>query len=82
MRITVCQLADTPSVLEREWPELKIHLAAKKSDMLVLPKMPFFSWPCSRKTFDPAAGVDRCAPTMDRPARRAFRRVSRRQHAR
>jgi predicted amidohydrolase len=54
MKITICQLSDSPSAVEREWPKLKTHLAIEKSDMLVLPEMPFFSWPCSRKTFDPA----------------------------
>ena len=52
MKVTVCQLRNTPSKLERDWQGLVEHACFEESDLVVLPEMPFFPWLPSRRTFD------------------------------
>jgi N-carbamoylputrescine amidase len=50
LRVTVCQLADDPAALESDWEKLSVHIRAAKSDLVLLPEMPFAGWfPRSRK---------------------------------
>jgi N-carbamoylputrescine amidase len=51
MRITACQLPDAPGALAEEWPRLSAHLDAQRSDLLVLPELPFHRWHADRPEF-------------------------------
>ena len=53
MRITVCQLPDRTADFERAWNRLAEHALTRRSDILVLPEMPFYPWPCDQRKFDP-----------------------------
>ena len=53
MRITVCQLPDRTEDFERAWNRLAEHALTRRSDILVLPEMPFYPWPCDQRKFDP-----------------------------
>lgn len=53
MRITVCQLPDRSADFESAWSALVEHASAQRSDILVLPEMPFYPWPCDQPAFIP-----------------------------
>ena len=61
MKVTVCQLDDGAldggSALERDWQRLAAHVAQARSDLVLLPEMPFHPWLCG--TPDGAADEDR-----------------------
>jgi predicted amidohydrolase len=59
MRITICQLNDDPSDLERDWEALVEHTAATHADIVLLPEMPFASWFAVSRDFE--AGTWRAA---------------------
>jgi len=44
MKITVCQLNANQNVLGNEWGNLIRHCQSKKSDLVLLPEMPFVPW--------------------------------------
>jgi len=44
MKVTVCQLNNDIDLFEREWKELVSHCKLNKSELLLLPEMPFYSW--------------------------------------
>jgi N-carbamoylputrescine amidase len=44
MKVTVCELPDNWTQDDTFWNALIHHLASAKSDLLVLPEMPFYSW--------------------------------------
>jgi len=44
MKITVCELRNGTDVLEQEWQKLVGHVKSKRSDLVLLPEMPFFPW--------------------------------------
>ena len=52
MNVTVCQLRSEPTGLKQDWNELVSHVKNKKSDLIVLPEMPFFSWMAWTDHFD------------------------------
>jgi N-carbamoylputrescine amidase len=53
MKTTVCELKNGPDTLEAEWEKLAGHVAAEKSELVVLPEMPFFPWVARTRSFDP-----------------------------
>lgn len=55
MRVSVCQLSPEPGALEREWEALTAHTRAERSDLVLLPEMPFHPWLCGIRPADPAA---------------------------
>ena len=44
MRVTVCQLSNYGGILDDEWEALVDHVRDRRSDLLVLPEMPFSRW--------------------------------------
>jgi N-carbamoylputrescine amidase len=54
MRVTVCQLSDERSEFESAWGALCEHVTSEKSDLVLLPEMPFSTWFASVRNFDAA----------------------------
>ena len=52
MKVTVCQLADSRDKFASDWSELKAHLSAEKSQLVLLPEMPFSAWFARRPVYD------------------------------
>ena len=44
MKVTVCQLSNDIKQFEKEWEELVAHCKLNKSEIVLLPEMPFYSW--------------------------------------
>lgn len=51
MRVTVCQLSDEPRALELDWARLRAHVEEEKSDLVLLPEMPFAAWFATERAF-------------------------------
>jgi N-carbamoylputrescine amidase len=54
VRVTVCELRDDPAHLADDWDGLTEHCLAERSDLVLLPEMPFDEWPCATRPADPA----------------------------
>jgi len=54
MKVTVCELTNDPTRLEVEWQALVAHVFTQKSELVVLPEMPFHPWVARSKEADPA----------------------------
>lgn len=54
MRVTVCQWPDARSALERAWEDLAAHARAQRSELVVLPEMPFSAWLAASREFNAA----------------------------
>ncbi|MGD8534762.1 MAG: carbon-nitrogen hydrolase family protein [Candidatus Aminicenantes bacterium] len=52
MKITVCELNNEPDDFARNWEMLVSHVKVEKSDLVLLPEMPFYPWFAWRKEFD------------------------------
>jgi N-carbamoylputrescine amidase len=52
MRVTVCQLPDDPGPFERGWERLVAHAREARSELVVLPEMPFHPWFAAVRRFD------------------------------
>jgi predicted amidohydrolase len=52
VKTTVCQLPDSTAHFESAWIALIEHTFAQRSDILVLPEMPFYPWSCDQRRFD------------------------------
>lgn len=44
MKITVCELSNDIKQFEKEWERLVKHCLLHKSELVLLPEMPFYSW--------------------------------------
>ena len=44
MRVTVCELSNTRHSLESQWVDLVDHCRQHRSELVVLPEMPFSPW--------------------------------------
>lgn len=44
MKVTVCELPDARFDFTRSWPALVEHVAAERSELVLLPAMPFSKW--------------------------------------
>ncbi len=53
MNVTVCELPNNWIQTDLYWNRLCVHLAEKKSDLLLLPEMPFFEWITRTDTVNP-----------------------------
>jgi N-carbamoylputrescine amidase len=49
MKVTICQLADNQTQFRKDWQELRHHLDDNKTDLLLLPEMPFYKWLAASK---------------------------------
>lgn len=52
MKVTVCQFHDEPAALEIDWELLVAHVRAERSDLVLLPEMPFHAWFAKSRSFD------------------------------
>jgi len=50
---TVCELPNEPEPLEAAWLDLVSHVVEHRSDVVVLPEMPFAPWFAANGEFDP-----------------------------
>ncbi|MCJ7580817.1 MAG: carbon-nitrogen hydrolase family protein [Candidatus Aminicenantes bacterium] len=44
MRVTVCEMNDSEKDFSRDWDLLTVHVQKEKSDLVLLPEMPFYPW--------------------------------------
>lgn len=44
MKVTVCQLNNDMQLFEKEWTQLVKHCQENRSELVLLPEMPFYSW--------------------------------------
>jgi N-carbamoylputrescine amidase len=59
MKVTVCQLQNDRKAFATDWDRLVSHVKAQRSDLVLLPEMPFFPWFPTPQEFD--AGIWRAA---------------------
>ena len=59
MKVTVCQLHNGREAFAADWDRLVAHVKAQRSDLVLLPEMPFFPWFPTPREFD--AGTWRAA---------------------
>lgn len=52
VRVTVCEMHDSPEKFEHDWRELTAHVKQRGSDLVLLPEMPFASWFGEQQRFD------------------------------
>jgi predicted amidohydrolase len=52
VRATVCQLTDVNDDFDREWRALVEHVRAERSELVLLPEMPFSAWFAATQDFD------------------------------
>lgn len=54
MKVTVIELRNDPDGLENDWQSLVNHVKSEKSDLVLLPEMPFHRWVAGTNKVDPA----------------------------
>jgi N-carbamoylputrescine amidase len=59
MKVTVCQLHNERGAFAADWDRLVAHVKTQRSDLVLLPEMPFFPWFPTPREFD--AGTWRAA---------------------
>ena len=52
MKVTVCEISNSPQGLARDWAQLVAHVRAEKSDLVLLPEMAFYPWFALKQEFD------------------------------
>ena len=52
MKVTICELSDNPNQFQEDWVNLTKYTTAQKSDLVLLPEMPFHQWIASQPTVD------------------------------
>lgn len=52
MRATVCELSDDPAAFEHDWSALVAHVRTERSELVLLPEMPFGRWFAVTPAFD------------------------------
>ena len=53
MKVTVCELRNDADGLEQDWQALVAHVKSEKSDLVLLPEMPFHPWVAGTNKVDP-----------------------------
>jgi predicted amidohydrolase len=54
MKVTVCELNDRPDELARLWEQLVVHVKKQRSELVLLPEMPFCPWFGATPVFETA----------------------------
>jgi N-carbamoylputrescine amidase len=54
MKMTVCELRNTPKDFARDWKLLTAHVKEEQSELILLPEMPFYPWFAWSPEYDPA----------------------------
>jgi len=57
MKVTVCQLSNDPKQLTNEWQQLIVHCKQNKTELLLLPEMPFYPWIAYKPQVDDAQKI-------------------------
>ena len=52
MKVTVCELPDARYEFTRSWPALVEHIATERSELVLLPSMPFSKWFAASSSVD------------------------------
>ena len=52
MKVTVCQTRNALDDFTEDWEQLREHVTLNKSELVVLPEMPFYPWLATTKNFD------------------------------
>ena len=52
MRVTVCEMNDAEEEFTRDWERLVEHVNNEKSELVLLPEMPFYPWLFWRRRFN------------------------------
>src|SRR5258706_7615340 len=52
MRVTVCEMPDNRKAFEIAWEELIAYVRKQKSDLVLLPELPFYPWIGTTSQFD------------------------------
>lgn len=52
MRVTVCELNDEQERFSEDWENLVRHVRLERSDLVLLPEMPFFPWLFGQREYD------------------------------
>jgi N-carbamoylputrescine amidase len=52
MRVTVCELSDGAADFARDWEQLVAHVRSERSQLVLLPEMPFHPWFAVAPEFD------------------------------
>jgi N-carbamoylputrescine amidase len=52
MKVTVCELYDSPGEFTEDWIKLAAHVKERGSDLILLPEMTFYPWFAWKKPFD------------------------------
>ncbi len=55
MRVTVCELSNDRSTLEGQWADLISHCRQERSELVLLPEMPFSPWLAATDAVDQSA---------------------------
>ena len=53
MKTTVCQLPDDPKEFKEAWKRLAGHVQKERSELVLLPEMPFYPWVAQSKKGNP-----------------------------
>ena len=53
MKVTVCEIRNDPIGLKQDWQALVDHVKFEKSDLVLLPEMPFYEWVPRTDQVDP-----------------------------
>ena len=53
MKVTVCELRNDAGGLEKDWQALVAHVKSEKSDLVLLPEMPFHPWVAGTNNVNP-----------------------------
>jgi predicted amidohydrolase len=54
MKVTVCELSNDPEGLKRDWQRLLAHVKRERSELVLLPEMPFYPWMARSREFTPS----------------------------
>jgi len=52
MKVTVCQLHNAGGAFAADWDRLTAHVRSERSDLVLLPEMPFYPWFPTSRHFD------------------------------
>src|SRR5262245_47874086 len=61
MKVTVCEMSDNEHDFIADWNELTLYLDQSKTDLLLLPEMPFSKWIASEKKVNEGSKVQSVA---------------------
>ncbi|GHO43267.1 carbon-nitrogen hydrolase family protein [Ktedonospora formicarum] len=60
MRVTVCELPNERGAFSASWERLARHVVEQKSDLVLLPELPFSVWFCTNSQFESHIWQDAC----------------------